>query len=157
MKTLLVLLVVGIASLLIIPFLKFTPLQPQVVPSPTPTQQIIKKTPCQALTIKTPLPNQRITPPSLSVKVVVDNTNPECHWTVFEAQAGTLELQDENKNTIGTGTLTTTDEWMANKPVTYEGTVSFSAIQQGKGNLLITEENPSGKDTPQSISLPLNF
>lgn len=157
MKVFLGLIIVAIVVALTIPFLRFTPLEP-VTPSPTPIPQVPTKAPgCEAITVKNPLPDQKIMPPSLTVTVIIDNTNPTCHWSVFEGQAGTLELQDDEQNTLGTGTLTTNDDWTANKPVTYQGTVSFSSVGGGKANLIITEENPSGSNNPQTIQIPLTY
>lgn len=155
MKAILVVIVVAIVAALVIPFLRFTPLEPEVAPSPTPQPTITKAAPCKAIDVKSPFPNQKITPPKLTVTVVINNSNPACRWTVFEAQAGTLELQDENQNTIATGTLSTTQDWMTVKPVTYQGTISFDAINTQRADLIITEENPSGGDNPQTISIPL--
>lgn len=157
MKVVLSFIIVAIIIALIIPFLRFTPLQPST-PSPTPIPQVPAKLPgCEAITIKSPLPDQKITPPSVIVTVVVDNTNPKCHWSVFEAQAGTLEIQDEDQNTLGTGTLSTNEDWTANKAIVYEGTVPLSSVGGGKANLIITEENPVGSNNPQTIQIPLTY
>ncbi len=156
MKILRIFILLGILTALIIPFLRFTPLEPSIPPSPTPTQTV-KKAACQAITVKNPLPDQKVNPPQLTVTVVINNTNPLCHWTISQGNAGTLELQDENQNTLATGKLTTTQDWTENKPITYEGSIPVNTVGTGIANLIITEENPMGQDNPQTISIPLIF
>lgn len=118
-------------------------------PTHTPTS------PISCLRIISPQKNQLIISP-LTVTVVVDNTSNTCHWTVFEAQAGTIEIVDDEGTTIGTSALKTTDNWMTNKAVTYEGIVIFTKAPASDNIVLqITEENPSGKPNPQTVTLPL--
>jgi hypothetical protein len=119
---------------------------------PTPT-----KISCTALTLNSPTSNQKVTSP-LSVTVTVDNTNKNCRWTVFEAQAGTIEVIDENKTIIGQGVLTTEDDWMTDQPVTYKGSITFTKEPSGKVlHLQIREEDPSGKLDPQILTFPLTY
>lgn len=116
----------------------------------------ISKKKCSALTITTPESGAQVTDP-VTVTVVVDNTNPKCGWTVFEAQAGSMELRDETDQLIGTGILTTTDDWMTNQPVTYTGTIPFMNVP-ASANLVLTifEEDPSGQGS-QEVILPLTY
>ncbi|HEX7041745.1 MAG TPA: hypothetical protein VF189_00705 [Patescibacteria group bacterium] len=157
MKVFLGFLVVVIFLALVIPFLRFTPLQTPVVPTPFPTEKVAKVNPCRALEVKSPVPTQKISPPSINVVVVVDNSNPKCSWGVFEAQAGTVQLEDDAQNVLATGTLNTNEDWTAKKPVTYQTTIPFNGTTSTKLNLVITEENPSGSDNPQTVSIPLVF
>ena len=121
--------------------------------SPSPTATSTSTTSC--LRIVKPKENQLIISP-LTVSVVVDNTSTMCHWTVFEAQAGTIEIIDDAGTTVGTGILKTTDNWMTNKPVTYDGTIIFTQTPVSNTVVLqITEENPSGKPNPQTVTRPL--
>jgi hypothetical protein len=96
----------------------------------------------------------------ISVTAVVDNTNMQalgCSWTVFEAQAGTIELKDGNGTVLGFGLLTTTQDWMTASPVTYTGQVtSNSVFAPGTPlTLVFTEENPSGDGIPDTLVVPV--
>jgi len=120
--------------------------------SPSPT----KKT-CKALSLITPKVNQQVASP-LVVTVVIDNSDTNCHWTVFEAQAGTIDIIDEDKSVIGQGVLTTEDDWMTDQPVTYKGSITFTKSPVGKIlKLQIHEENPSGNSDTQILTFPLTY
>jgi hypothetical protein len=109
---------------------------------------------CNALTNITPGSGTKITSP-LSVTVTIDNTQ-SCNWTVFEAQAGILTLKDSNDEILGTGTLTTTSEWMTEQPVVYTGTFEFTKPATDDVTLIIEEEDPSGEGS-QTVSIPLTY
>src|SRR6478736_1509020 len=79
---------------------------------------------CQALNIQSPLENDQVTR-DFTVRAVVDNSNPKCHWTVFEAQAGTIEIKDANGKLVGNGELKTTEDWMTDNPVNYTSDISL--------------------------------
>lgn len=137
-----------------------TPTQ-QITAMPTPTvtpiSQAKAQATCPALTVITPQPGQQVSSP-LPVSVIVDNRNPKCHWTVFEAQAGSMEIKDKNGTVLGTGILTTTNpNWMTVNPVTYKGTITFTRPAGKKLSLTITEENPSGRPGAQQITIPLTY
>lgn len=111
---------------------------------------------CQSLTVLSPETGAQATSP-LTIDVVVDNSNPDCRWAVFEAQAGSIDLQDDQGNVIGSGVLTTTDDWMTDQPVNYSGTISFDPTQAtSEMKLIITEEKASGEEGQQVI-LPLSY
>ncbi len=119
-------------------------------PSPSPAS-------CTALTLNSPSSNQKISSP-LSVTVTVDNTNTDCHWTVFEAQAGSMKLLDEEGTVIGEGVLTTEEDWMTDQPVQYKGTITFTKTPMGKKlELQIHEENPSGKPDSKILTYPFIY
>lgn len=117
-------------------------------PAPTPEK-------CSAIKIVSPEKNSKITSPLL-VKVIINNTE-ECRWTVFEAQAGTVKIKDASGKELGQGVLKTTEEWTTDKPVNYEGEITFSKPASATGIIEITEENPSGRPNPQKISLNIDF
>lgn len=123
-------------------------------PSTKPQTQQPTVSVCNALTMTNPQKGQKITSP-LTVTVTIDNTK-SCHWTVFEAQAGTLTLQDNTGKIIGTGRLTTSANWMTDKPVTYTGTIEFTKPETNELQLLIEEENPSGQES-QTVTIPLMY
>src|SRR6266576_6189957 len=100
--------IVGIAAIVVFFVLFLKPLPPQ-----TPSVST-----CNELTIISPNKNQQV-PNTFLVKVIVDNRNPKCHWTVFEAQAGKIEIADSKSKLIGSSILHASGEWMTNNPVTY--------------------------------------
>lgn len=120
-------------------------------PSATPNQ-----TTCQAMRITSPRADAKVSSP-LSVKAIVDNSNNACRWTVFEAQAATIEIQDSNGKTLGTGALTTAEEWMVPTPVNYSGRITFAKPSTTTGRLVVIEENPSGRPNPQTIAITVTF
>lgn len=111
------------------------------------------------LTVQSPLSSSTVTSP-ITVSAVVDNTNAQvtgCSWTVFEAQAATIALVDANNTVLGTGLLTTTDDWMTTGPVSYSGTiVAQSPLLSGSAlSLVFTEEDPSGMNMPDTLTVPV--
>lgn len=138
-----------------------TPLAPTPSSGPTPTltteQPVTTKStpPCTAITIKNPKDNDKLGT-TLIVKVIVDNTG-QCHWTVFEAQAGTVVITDGLGKIIGKGILTTQEEWTKATPTTYTATITLSKASTSGGTLTITEENPSGKPNAQKYTIPVSF
>lgn len=101
-----------------------------------------------ALKALTPELNSHVKAPVV-VSVLVDNTNTECaSWTVFEGQAGTVELYDNSENLLSKGVLTTMSDWTTGFPTTYTARLS-DFLYTGKVKLLITEEDPSGQKEPK--------
>lgn len=152
-----------VIGLTIVRFLKPTtktaPQTPQSGPTPTKTNEEPVPTKvafrCDAITILSPKDNAKIASP-LTVNATVDNRG-ECHWTVFEAQAGTIEITDGLGKVVGKGVLKTTQDWAVSTPVTYTATITLSKPSTSGGTLTITEENPSGKANPQKHSTPVTF
>lgn len=120
---------------------------------PVPTTAAIKK--CDAITVLSPKDNIKVVSP-LTVRVTIDNRG-QCHWTVFEAQAGTVTITDGLGKVVGQGILKTTQEWTTPNPVTYTATVTLSKPSTSGGTLTISEENPSGKENPQKHTVPVSF
>lgn len=119
--------------------------------TPQPTITIT----CNALTNISPQAGDKVASP-LTVTITVDNRQ-SCKWTVFEAQAGTFTLKDTTGQTIGSGTLTTTEDWMTENPVVYTGTTEFiNTPASSELTLTITEEDPSGMGA-QEITIPLSY
>lgn len=111
---------------------------------------------CDAVVITNPTKGQQVTDP-LEVTVVVENAGKNCQWTVFEAQAGTMELKDSTGQVVGTGVLTTEEEWMTDGPVEYTGTIDLvNTPANGDLMLTITEDDPSGQ-SQQQVTLPLTY
>jgi polyisoprenoid-binding protein YceI len=114
----------------------------------------------KALMISEPSANAAITFP-FTVKATVDNgSNPACRWTVFEAQAASMEVKTASGEIVGRGLLTTSGDWMTTATTTFEGTIqiapSASATPSGELTLILTEDDPSGMKTPQTITVPLS-
>lgn len=110
-----------------------------------------------AITIISPQAGSVITNP-LSVNILVDNSKPDCHWTVFEAQAGTATVVDSTGLLLGQAPLTTTDDWKLSKAVAYNAVIQLTnKPTTGVVNLILEEENPSGKPSPQQITVPLSI
>lgn len=86
---------------------------------------------------------------SVNISVLIDNTNTDCApWVVFEGQAGTVSLYNENDKLLDTGVLTTTSDWTTGFPVTYSASLS-NFVYTGRVKLVFTEENPSGQGHPK--------
>lgn len=114
-------------------------------PKKSTVNKTMPVTACQALTIVTPHNNDTVTS-TFTVTAIVDNRNLNCHWTVFEAQAGTITVKDQTGATVGTGVLHTSDTWTTDNPVTYSGEITLAPnTAHGTIQLIITEENPSGQ------------
>ncbi len=110
------------------------------------------------ITVQTPASNSTISFP-LTVTAVVDNTQgTTCTWTVFEAQAGLVELKNNANVVVVSVPLMTAANWMTATPVTYTATLQPSPVPPpGPYALVITEENPSGEGTPGVVSIPVTF
>lgn len=68
-----------------------------------------------------------------------------------------MRLLDKDGVTVGTGLLTTADDWMTNEPVEFTGEIPALSLVDGATTLIITEENPSGEGTPQEVWVPLTI
>lgn len=127
-----------------------------LLPHPTEKLATTPAPTCQPLTVITPKSGEKITSP-LSISVIVDNTAcSSSHWTVWEAQAGTVTLEDNNGKVLGRAVLKTQDDWTLQKPTPYNAVIQYSARpDSGNLKLIIQEENPSGKPNPKSITVQL--
>lgn len=107
----------------------------------------------KGLVVSSPKPDEVISSP-LTITGYVNGEN----WIVFEAQTGTVELQDANGKMMAFGLLTATDEdWM--KPlVNFSSTMEFSRATSETGVLIFRNENPSGEsEREREIRLPVKF
>lgn len=86
-------------------------------------------------------------------------TKPEkdCIWTVFEGQAGYIEIKTKDGDLVGTGILKTNGEWMTAEPVYSEASVSLTKkMPEGTElRIKITEENPSGEGVIDILEIPV--
>jgi hypothetical protein len=109
------------------------------------------------LTVNSPLPASTVTFP-LSINATVDNTQSTtlgCSWTVFEAQAGPIKIKDGSGNTLATGVLATTANWMTTSPTIY--TAMISALSNpsyvGPLSIIFEEDNPADFPNPDTLTL----
>jgi hypothetical protein len=100
-----------------------------------------------------PKHQEEVTSP-VRLEVVVDNSQENCFWTVFEGQAGMIELYSQTGQLLGKAPLYTQGEWMTSSPVTYQSEIEYSGYM-GPITVLLTDENPSGIGAPQRASLTL--
>jgi hypothetical protein len=133
------------------------------VPNDTPTvpsNQQITETGCSPknISVLSPLPGSTHTFP-LMVSVLVENDkNPDCAWTLFEAQAGLVQLYDRTGAEVGSAPLTTTQNWMTTGPVGFTALIDTAmVVPPGEARIVITEEDPSGMGDVQTIEIPFTL
>jgi hypothetical protein len=143
--------------------------QPRIVIEPEPTEQPTKPTEpkrvainwtgCEpkSIDIIEPELGGEVSFPFI-LKVIVDNSKyPNCRWTVFEAQAGSVVVKGQDGTVVGRGILQTEEDWMTNGPVSFEAKVEALPTMNPGGRLTveITEDDPSGEKVPQTVSFPV--
>ncbi len=101
-----------------------------------------------------PKNGETVTTP-ISVEVVVDNSQENCSWTVFEGQAGVVEIYNESNQVMYKAPLIAQGEWMTADPVTYKSEIEYSGYT-GPMKLMITADNPSGEGAPDRTSIMLD-
>lgn len=144
-----------------------SPTQPVVTPDLEPTEQPstgkiaareVQQTGCapKALTIQNLMPNTAISLP-LTFQVTVENSaHPTCRWTLFEAQAGHVELRTFDGEVLASAPLATTEDWMTDAAVSFETKLeSTTVLSPGSYDIVIIEEDPSGEKTPQTVTIPV--
>lgn len=86
------------------------------------------------------------------------SVNSEGKWAGFEGELGTIELFDENDNTIGRCILSTTENWMVIGPVNYHCELEYNAGSPGNGRLLVQKNNPTGEEEfDKSFEIPVQY
>ncbi|MEK7658656.1 MAG: GerMN domain-containing protein [Patescibacteria group bacterium] len=79
-------------------------------------------------------------------------------WTAFEAQAGTVQLLDENDNVLGTAILGVVDENWMKQFNNFEGELNFTSLKDQNGKLVFKNENASGEPSrDKTFSLPVKI
>ena len=77
-------------------------------------------------------------------------------WS-FEASFP-IEIQDENGNTISTGTASLSGDWMTDDYVEFSANLEFNIGVSGTGKIIIKKDNPSGLESnDDSVEIPVNF
>lgn len=108
------------------------------------------KTIKKGITVSSPESDGKITSPAKITGYVNGDG-----WIGFEGQVGTVELIDENNNSLGTAVLMAKTEW-TELPIEFEANLEFNKIIEGKGNLIFRNENPSGMDSnSRELKLPV--
>jgi cytoskeletal protein RodZ len=116
---------------------------PQAESSPTPQSS-------GDFSITSPQENEVITSP-----VTVAGKVPGSWF--FEAQL-TVKLLDGDGKQIATGTGTAKEDWMTEKPVPFEATLTFEKPSTLNGMIVIEKDNPSGlPQNAQSLEFPVRF
>jgi len=122
-----------------------------------PSAEELRCTPAN-ITITQPTPGSHVNFPIVFTGTIDNRTNKDCSWTLFEGQAGSIEIRDANGAMVGIGVLEALDDWRSEGPIDIEGTVELMSPPQGSAmSVMITEENPSGVGSGQQIRMNLTF
>ncbi len=106
------------------------------------------------LSVVSPNPNLPLSFP-IAVVAIVDNTKMAslgCSWSVFEGQAGIVDVIDTVTGVVvSSSPFLTKENWMTQNPVPYTATLNQPIVAYGKNlKIRFTESDPSGK-LPQDI------
>lgn len=151
-KIYLVLIILSVATVLFL--IKTSPDEVSVTPSPsvTPTPEVSSLDTQRGITVISVKENQIVSSP-LKISGFVSGNE----WAPFEAQAGTVELVDENGTRLAFGLLTTPGDWMQ-LPSYFETTLRFSSGYAKTGTLIFRNDNPSGlPENKREYRLPVQF
>jgi hypothetical protein len=100
--------------------------------------------------VKQPLPDAAVTSP-LNIKGEAKGT-----W-FFEASFPVI-LYDANHKQLARGTAKADGNWMTEKFVPFNATLTFTAPGSGRGTLVFEKANPSGmKENADSVVIPVIF
>lgn len=132
---------------------------PEVVVVPTSTGSLTTSTPSACtpdpVQILEPMAGSEVSFP-LTVHLKVENRlNRSCTWTVFEAQMGTVSLQDEQGKEYALEPLTSRDDWMTDGPVEFKAVLAPKGTLPSKLRLVIMEEDPSGMGEIRTLTVPI--
>lgn len=129
--------------------------------NPPPTHgTVAQKSYHCGITISNPTPTQAVTFP-LTVNAIVNNSaaTDGCTWSLFEGQAGTVELKDQNGATLAKMPMQTPPQtdWMTNGPVPFSAILTPSqAIPSGTPlSLTFSEEDASGMGNSDTFSFTI--
>lgn len=104
------------------------------------------------LTIISPKAESKIKSP-LVVKGYVNGDG----WTGFEATAGVVRILDKKGEPLASAPLVIKSEW-TKVPAYFEATLDFINSENGDGQLLFSNENPSGlPEKDKTFILPIKF
>lgn len=108
--------------------------------------------PPKGIIIESPQPNEEIISP-VHIQGYVTGEG----WIGFEGMVGSVTLQDEKGNIVGTTSLNATTDWMK-LPTSFETTLSFSPSVSNKGVLIFKNDNPSGlSELAREYNFPILF
>ncbi len=104
------------------------------------------------LTIISPKANEEIKSP-VTVRGYANGDG----WIGFEAQAGSVKIFDKNNDLLSSASLAIQGEW-TQSPVYFEATLEFVNSEKGNGQLIFSNENPSGlPEKDKTFILPIRF
>lgn len=118
------------------------------------------ESPC-GLTITSPVPASSVSVPFSISGTVVISSAASCRWTLFEGQAGTVEIRNANTNAVllpKTPVPLTQTDWMDRamngQPVDFSVAIpSLVGGYTGPATIIFEEENPSGEGVPDVLML----
>lgn len=106
-----------------------------------------------AITFVSPIEGAELSSP-VDIEVIVDNSQENCRWGVFEGQAGTAQIISKDGVVLGSSQLRTSSDWMTSLPVTYKSSVDVVQTYSGPVRVLIQDENPQDNSLKQKASIP---
>lgn len=77
-------------------------------------------------------------------------------WVVFEGEAGSMHILNDNGRELGMGILKADGDWMTGKPVKVSEAIKLEKPASGNIYLEIRENYPANARAPYSILIPLN-
>lgn len=131
---------------------------------PAPNTEVNAVTPAHSpcgLDIANPLASTNITVPFTITGTVHSNNSLPCHWTLFEGQAGTIEIRNATTSAIikhampfGPLPMDWMDRAIAGQDVDFSIPVSsLDVAYTGPATIIFQEENPSGEGVPDMLML----
>lgn len=134
--------------------------QQQPAPDTTVNTPTPAHSPC-GLDITSPLASTNVTIPFTITGTIHSNNSLSCHWTMFEGQAGTIEIRNATTSAIimqkiSFGMLP--GNWMdlaiAGQDVNFSIPISsLDVAYTGPATIIFEEENPSGEGVPDMLTL----
>ncbi len=96
-------------------------------------------------------------PNSFVISGYVDNIQNGCRWTIFEANAGYVEVYDENGNLLGDyAILQSVGEWMQT-PSYFQTLLTLSEVPETQWGYIRFYENVADDSTPDVFDFPIVF
>ncbi len=122
---------------------------PSLPPTPTPPAPVAA---C-GINIASPASNE-VVGPVINIAGYIDGA---CHWTPFEAQAGTVRAYNSNGLPLSsTSILSVSGDW-TQLPANFTAKLTINTpAHTATGYLLFTNENPSDQ-FPETYQLPIRF
>lgn len=133
------------------------PSSPVTAPTPTGSVATSSSSVCapDPVQVLEPMAGSEVSFP-LTVRFKVENRlNRGCSWTMFEAQAGVVSLQDEQGKEYAFQPLTASGDWMTDGPVEFSAVLAPTSSVPTRLRLVIDEEDPSGLGEVRTVTVPV--